>query len=85
MIPPALTLTERLAAERNSLANERTLLAYIRTALTLIVSGTGFAKYLDSPVLRVVFLAFIPMGILVLVIGGRQFWKQRNMLRQYRS
>lgn len=80
-----LTLTERLAAERNSLANERTLLAYIRTALTLIVSGTGFANYLASPILRVIFLAFIPVGLLVLSIGGVRFWQQRKLLRQYRS
>lgn len=80
-----LTLTERLAAERNSLANERTLLAYIRTALSLIVSGTGFANYLTSPILRVIFLAFIPVGLLVLIIGGVRFRQQRKLLRQYRT
>lgn len=83
--PLPSTLTERLAAERNSLANERTLLAYIRTALALIASGAGFAEYLDSPVLRIIFLLFIPAGIIMLGLGVFRFWQRRNVLRQYRS
>lgn len=58
-----LTLTEHLAADRTDLANERTLLAYVRTALALIASGTGFGEMLDSPILKIVFLSFIPVGV----------------------
>ena len=78
-----LTLTEQLAADRTRLANERTLLAYVRTALGLIASGTGFAEYLDSPSLRVVFILFIPVGVLVLLIGIRSFLKRRKGLNEY--
>jgi len=79
----AFTLTERLAAERNRLANERTLLAYVRTALAMIVSGTGFSKYLDSPVERLLFIAFIPIGILVLFFGIIRFRQQQKLLAEY--
>jgi putative membrane protein len=78
-----LTLTEKLAADRTRLANERTLLAYVRTALGLVASGTGFAEYLDSPSLRVVFILFIPVGVLVLVVGVRSFLKRRKELNEY--
>ncbi len=78
-----LTLTEQLAADRTRLANERTLLAYVRTALGLIASGTGFAEYLDSPSLRVIFILFIPVGVLVLLIGIRSFLKRRKKLNDY--
>ncbi|HLL94207.1 MAG TPA: DUF202 domain-containing protein [Spirosoma sp.] len=80
---PHLTITERLAADRTDLANERTLLAYIRTALALIASGTGFAKVLDSPILRLVFLLFIPVGILVILIGVVRYWQRRKSLNHY--
>lgn len=78
-----LTLTERLAADRTRLANERTFMAYVRTALGLIITGTGFSKYLDSPLLRVVFILFIPTGIVVLVLGIISFRKRRNELDRY--
>jgi putative membrane protein len=78
-----LTLTEQLAADRTRLANERTLLAYVRTALGLIVSGTGFAEYLDSPSLRVIFILFIPVGIFILLVGVRSFLRRRKVLNEY--
>ena len=78
-----LTLTEHLAADRTRLANERTLLAYVRTALGLIISGTGFAEYLDAPSLRVIFILFIPTGVLVLLIGVRSFLRRRKELDDY--
>ena len=80
---PHLTITERLAADRTDLANERTLLAYMRTALALIASGTGFAKLLDSPILRIVFLLFIPVGLMVLLIGVVRYWQRRKLLSTY--
>lgn len=78
-----LTLTEQLATERNRLANQRTLLAYIRTALGLVVSGTGFSKFLDAPVERLLFFSFIPIGVAVLGVGLVQFWRQQRLLAAY--
>ncbi len=81
--PDSLTLTERLAADRTRLANERTLLSYVRTALGLIVSGTGFSEYLDSPLLRTVFLLFIPVGLIILIVGVVGFRRRRTTLSRY--
>jgi putative membrane protein len=79
------TLTEQLAADRTRLANERTLLAYGRAALGLIVSGTGFGQYLDSTLLRILFLTFIPMGLILLGVGVVRFRRRNRQLRQYRT
>ncbi len=78
-----LTLTERLAADRTRLANERTFLSYVRTALGLIVTGTGFSEYLNAPVLRVIFVLFIPVGVIVLVIGIIGFQRRKKELDLY--
>jgi putative membrane protein len=80
---PPLTLTELLAAQRTSLANERTLLAYSRTALGLIVTGTGFGNYLAVWYLKMLFFSFIPLGILVLLVGVVRYWQRRRRLRRY--
>lgn len=78
------TLTERLAADRTELANERTLLAYGRTALGLVATGTGFSNYLDSTVLRLLFLAFIPLGVSILVIGVVRFRQRQKHLTRFK-
>lgn len=78
-----LTLTERLAADRTRMASERTFLSYVRTALGLVVTGTGFSEYLDSPLLRVIFILFIPTGIVVLGIGVASFRKRKKTLDRY--
>ena len=43
----ALSLTDHLAIDRTILANERTLLAYLRTALGLVVIGATFLHFLE--------------------------------------
>lgn len=82
---PTLTITERLAADRTRLANERTLLAYTRLSLALIATGTGFGQFLDSSVLRITFLSFIPLGIVLLVVGIVRYRQRERLLKQYRS
>jgi putative membrane protein len=79
----SLTLTERLAAERTDLANERTLLAYGRTALGLVVTGTGFSEYLDSPFLKVAFFTLIPGGLIILALGIIRYRNRRKQLKRY--
>ena len=79
----SLTLSERLAAERTRLANERTFMASVRTALGLVAAGTGFGKYLDVPLLRVIFILFIPAGIIVLILGIISFRKRKKELDRY--
>lgn len=63
-----------LDALRTSLANERTLLAYIRTALAMFVFGMGAIKFFTD-VLFIVYLGwiFIICGILLSLWGAYQF------------
>ena len=44
-----LVLREYLAIERTKLANERTLLTYIRTGLYFLVAGSTLGYVVDSP------------------------------------
>lgn len=69
-----LPLTDRLALDRTLLANERTLLAYIRTAIMLGVSGFTLIKLFPNEL-----AATGPGGVLmvlalvVAVLGGYRF------------
>ena len=64
-----LTLKDYLAAHRTLLANDRTQLSYVRTSLTLFISGVTFIKFFESKTLSVIGWIFIPVGIIVLIIG----------------
>jgi putative membrane protein len=60
---------EKLAEVRTKQANERTLLAYFRTALTLFVAGLGFIKFFDNIYIELAGWIFIPLGLINLILG----------------
>lgn len=63
-----LILRDHLALQRTKLANERTLLTYIRSALYLIIAGIAFnnvTEFEQVPYLGL--LCFISSGILFFV------------------
>jgi putative membrane protein len=77
-----LPLSDRLAISRTDLANERTLLAYVRTALALAAGGVGLVQIFTSPAVVALGWALIPGGVLVLVIGVVRFQRSRRLLRK---
>lgn len=78
-----LSLTDRLAAERTALANERTLLAYVRTALALLAGGVTLLHFFEQGTARAAGLALLPLGLLVLLVGGLRFLRVRRRLRTW--
>ncbi|MEC4685061.1 MAG: DUF202 domain-containing protein [Nitrospirota bacterium] len=74
-----LFLRDHLAAQRTTLANERTFLSYVRTALTLLVAGVSFIKFFGSVVIQVLGWILIPLGLFTLVKGVISF---RRMARR---
>ncbi|MEX2354161.1 MAG: DUF202 domain-containing protein, partial [Gammaproteobacteria bacterium] len=54
-----LTLNDYLAIDRTILSNERTLLAYGRTALAQVIIGGSALKFFDSLALGVIGVIFL--------------------------
>ena len=77
-----LPLTDRLAISRTDLANERTLLAYVRTALALAAGGVGLVQFFTSPAVVALGWVLIPGGALVLIVGVVLFQRERRALRE---
>ncbi len=75
-----LILRDVLAADRTQLANERTLLSYLRTALTLFIAGVSFIRFFDSLIMVIIGWLFIPLGVWVAWIGTARFRKMRKPL-----
>ncbi len=74
-----LILRDHLALDRTRLANERTLLAYLRTALMLMVAGATAERVMGgSPTVIVTGWLFIGLGGLVVVLGCWRFLAMRR-------
>jgi len=76
---------DRDALVRLHLANQRTVLSYMRTALTLFVAGVSFIQFFDSLILEIVGWAFVPMGLSTMAIGIYRYNVVRRRMRHFRS
>ncbi len=67
-----------LAITRTDLANRRTLLSYLKTAIGLFVSGAALLRLSDDSRLELMGLVFMPLSLVVVVIGIVDYRIQRR-------
>lgn len=77
-----LIVRDFLARQRTKLANDRTLLSYIRTSLYFIVSGTALIKVNDLENVKELgyFSFLISLGLLIL--GFINFFRLKRKLNK---
>jgi putative membrane protein len=76
-----LILRERLAIERTQMANDTTLLAFMRTALYFSIAGMSVNRLLNVSYGPVIEIVFWTVAILILVIGIYKYRKQKQSLK----
>ena len=79
-----IILRDHLAMERTKLANERTLLSYLRTSLYLILGGIAFlSTNIDQ--IRHLGYASLGMSVVILLIGIIRFRQlKQHLLKMYK-
>ena len=65
---------------RTAMANERTLLAFIRTAISLLAAGVGFILLLEHPLLIGIGWGFIGLSIFVQIWGLFRYFEIKKIL-----
>jgi putative membrane protein len=77
-----LVLREYLAIERTKLANERTLLTYIRTGLYFLVAGSTLGYVVDSPFWNTMGWPLVAVGVLIGLFGGVRFKRVAKKIKE---
>ena len=80
-----LILRDYLAIDRTSLANERTLLAYLRTGITLFLGGATFIHFSNQIWFSVLGAICVPAGLAAFFIGLRRYRFMRKQISHTRS
>ncbi len=82
-LPEHLTLRDHLARDRTVLANERTLLSYLRTAFALFAAGGTLLKlFPQDQALVVLGIVLSVLGLATTVLGIGRFATTRRNLRR---
>lgn len=77
-----LILREKLALQRTILANQTTLLAFIRTAMYFLVAGVSIDRFLENKVLIYLSFLFYFVSFLIFILGWLNFLKQRKKIKE---
>jgi putative membrane protein len=77
-----LVLREYLAIERTKLANETTLLAYIRTGLYFVVAGSTLGQLIDTQFWKVIGIPLIIIGVALVGIGVYRFRRTLDAIKK---
>ncbi len=77
-----VTLRDYLAIERTRLANERTLLSYVRSSLYLLIGGIAFFQLKGFPNFRVLGLLSLIFSALFFIIGIYRFVLLKKSLKR---
>jgi len=75
-----LILRDKLAIDRTALANERTLLAYLRSAVVLVIAGASIMHFSGRHWFWTVGLICIPTGIVAGIVGLARFRKMARSI-----
>lgn len=78
-----IILRDYLALERTKLANERTLLSYIRSSLYLLIGGIALIQLEGFESIHFLGYASLILTVLFLVIGVQRFYKLNRRLKNF--
>ncbi|HCQ31710.1 TPA: hypothetical protein DIU27_05025 [Candidatus Collierbacteria bacterium] len=72
------TYRDGLALERTQMASDRTVLAYLRTSLTLVIVGVTFIKLFESSFMVYVGWTLLPISLGLFLSGVSRCKKMGN-------
>lgn len=77
-----LILRERLALQRTTLANQTTILAFVRTAMYFFVAGLSTRNLLQIENGIFIEITFYTIAFVILILGLFNYFKHRKMIAE---
>lgn len=62
-------IQSQLSIERTVMANKRTMMAYFRSAVALVVAAAGLMKFIQDPIWIVIGVFFLILAPVMIVMG----------------
>lgn len=78
-----IILRDYLALERTKLANERTLMSYVRASIYLVLAGIAFLRLEDFEGVKWLGYTAIALSIMLLIFGLLRFFRFISRLKKY--
>lgn len=75
-----LILRDTLALDRTKMANQRTLLAFVRTGLYLSITGIGIFQFSNTNRFYWIGWGLIGLGVVIAIIGTVNYWKMSHKI-----
>ena len=75
-----LILREFLAIERTKMANNRTLLSFLRTGLYFLVAGSTLEQVTNTAFWKYLGLPFVIIGVVMMAIGTFVFLRSKRKI-----
>ncbi|NGY38241.1 DUF202 domain-containing protein [Flavobacterium sp. XN-5] len=75
-----LILREQLALQRTTLANQTTILAFVRTAMYFFVAGLSTRNLLQIENGLFIEITFYTIAFVILILGLFNYFKHRKMI-----
>ena len=80
-----LILRDELAIDRTLLANERTLMAYIRLSITMVIAGVSIIHFAMEKWFETIGFLCVPIGIAAGILGWIRYQRMDLEIREIRN
>lgn len=80
-IDDSLSLNDQLAAAQAVMANERTLLSFLRTALAILVAALSLIKFFELDWMVFAGWTLFNISLITVAIGLYRYHRMKNMIR----
>ena len=77
-----LILRERLAIQRTFMANQTTLLSFVRTSLYFLVAGLSIRGFFKLELLLYLEIIFFSTSILLIIFGFYSFIRNKKLIKE---
>jgi uncharacterized membrane protein YidH (DUF202 family) len=78
-------IRDQMAIQRTIFANERTLMAYLRTAIAIIGGGFAAIKLSQHTYMEMIGIVLMPVGLALAIYSFYRYFQKQKLIQQQRE